>query len=389
MAENDTFFKHISGGIEAAQSMQLRAVNLERQDAELQEKKRDIKNGMFQQFLTKTQNVIMQPKGPMRDIHKKHLDGWIQETGYQVTPDYTKMLDDDGFRVNMGKLAGELLGINDPDKLAEVVDVSTPFMLDGSKFGLAVGQQVATLEQQRAELAAHKAAERNKEDPQKKMDVDTLKDWETDKTTVSTAAMKSAYNKMLSAAGSKANQDPDLVREITAQFGSESVKGKGYDDLALIYGYLKMLDPNTGVKEGEVSFLGEASPLTDELVKKLKRVVTSGSTVNLLTPEAKNQIIAAAKSTMAAQQATQAPVNARFAKRIEAFGGDVARFKKAAGLDESVGENARTALRRSLYDKYVKAGNTPEQAQQLVQQAEESAKQKRMQVKRTPNGPAK
>jgi len=94
----------------------------------------------------------------------------------------------------------------------------------------------------------------------------------------------------------------------------------GTDDLALIYSFVKILDPGSAVREGEIKLAGTPTPLLIELQQKYKRAVGG----QLLHPTLRAQYKASAEKL--------------FAGQMERYSAEAERYKQLAtkqGMDPS------------------------------------------------------
>lgn len=82
-------------------------------------------------------------------------------------------------------------------------------------------------------------------------------------------------------------------------------RGLGTDDVALLYNFIKVLDPNSVVKEGEIQLSREASPLTQQYANLYKKAFTEQAPI---LPEATRKNIVATATTVF-QTARDAAIN--------------------------------------------------------------------------------
>jgi uncharacterized protein YnzC (UPF0291/DUF896 family) len=81
-----------------------------------------------------------------------------------------------------------------------------------------------------------------------------------------------------------------------AQMALENPSGQR--DAALVYDFVKALDPDSAVREGEISFVGGAASIP----QKIRKYMISATTGQQLLPEQRNEIIAVINKSFADQQ---------------------------------------------------------------------------------------
>jgi hypothetical protein len=88
--------------------------------------------------------------------------------------------------------------------------------------------------------------------------------------------------------------------------------------MALIYGYIKLLDRNTGVKEGEYA-TAENAPNIPEQVRQLYNRTIKG---RRLTPAQRTGFIREAQNIFQVHQQQQAPIDAYYQGLAQRYGID-------------------------------------------------------------------
>ena len=112
------------------------------------------------------------------------------------------------------------------------------------------------------------------------------------------------------ATGQKAfSQEKELRKEFTtaskdfseALLGLEKVQNaamtkspSGATDIALVFGYMKVLDPNSVVREGEFATAANAGGISERIRATYNRLVSGGG--EILTPDLRRQFISAART---------------------------------------------------------------------------------------------
>lgn len=167
---------------------------------------------------------------------------------------------------------------------------------EGSQFAIpsdvAQQQRKAKLAKAKADRAEKKAAEQEEVDR-----IDSLAD-DFRKESKETLEAIRGFKKVDAAAS---NPDPT-----------------GATDLALLFGFMKSIDPGSVVREREFETAEEAQPLP-ERVEVLRDRVLLGAR---LTPEQRQRLLAEAKRAVQGQLETQQFVNQQFRQRAEKLGVD-------------------------------------------------------------------
>jgi hypothetical protein len=99
----------------------------------------------------------------------------------------------------------------------------------------------------------------------------------------------------------------------------QAAPNTGIGDIALLYGYIRMLDPGSVVREGEITLTKEASSLAQRMLlvyNDLRK--TEGK--NTLAPEVRRDILDAAMRTWNAQKASYAPIAEHYRRMAGEYG---------------------------------------------------------------------
>jgi hypothetical protein len=110
----------------------------------------------------------------------------------------------------------------------------------------------------------------------------------------------------------------DFQAVATAKEKIDSASPSGAGDMALIYGFMKLMDPGSTVREGEYATASQTGSLPQTLVAQYNRVIKG----ERLAPEVRDAFKAEAASTFAAQR-----------KRYERLAGQYRGLAKKYGLD--------------------------------------------------------
>jgi len=100
---------------------------------------------------------------------------------------------------------------------------------------------------------------------------------------------------------------------------AETSKPTGASDLALIFNYMKVLDPGSVVRESEFRTAEESSPLDERVFQLREKYFSQGQK---LSPKQRARILMSAKENMLAQLDAQEETNVRFTTLSEQFGLD-------------------------------------------------------------------
>lgn len=93
------------------------------------------------------------------------------------------------------------------------------------------------------------------------------------------------------------------------------------DDVSLIYSYIKLLDPNSAVREGEIQLTQRASPLTDRLIQQYRRLYAREEGV--LSPQTRLNYIDTVKTLFEGVKSANRPEVERIAAAAASGGGDI------------------------------------------------------------------
>jgi len=107
------------------------------------------------------------------------------------------------------------------------------------------------------------------------------------------------------------------TQEVTQAFGKvKAASGTGVGDLSLIYAYVKLLDPGSVVREGEIKLSREPTPLLESLVMRYKKARTG----ELLPPVLRAQFKAEAETLYKSQLASAKVVDDNYRGLAQRYG---------------------------------------------------------------------
>lgn len=124
---------------------------------------------------------------------------------------------------------------------------------------------------------------------------DLRKEYNSQKTTQNTYQVIEGYNKVKQA-GSAENPSPT-------------------DDMSLIFGFMKMQDPNSTVREGEYASAENTRGIPDGVLQAYNKAVDGQK----LTPEQRSNFTRSAEGILDAQMKTQEPIDKRYADIANRF----------------------------------------------------------------------
>lgn len=133
------------------------------------------------------------------------------------------------------------------------------------------------------------------------------------KETAPFTAMDDAYAKVKAAAAVTPTEDPT-----------------GASDVAILYGYMKLLDPNSAVREGEVALAGQTQGIPDRILTMYNNAINGQK----LAPAARANFVAAAKKTYEAVQPRLKMIEGRYQDTAKKSGLDPNRFKFQSGATQ-------------------------------------------------------
>lgn len=367
----------------AGQQMQLRAVDLARKQNELETQKTQVKAAKFQQFLTKTDAITRMSPGPLRKLQQENAKRWATDIGFDVNEDWWKMIEDASLKDSIGTLTAGLLGMEDTDKFVEASDAVAPFLKDPiSQIG-EIGKTAAQFEIARQdkdlkerELGVKKGEILAKASD-KKIDrsITIVEKHQANPTTRRTNAMQEGLSRILAAASTNASKrdsvdQTKMFEALTAQKVDTS-KVTAFDDLALVFNFMKMLDPTSVVRESEFKVAAEKTTPALELGQRVWQQLL---TAKILLPEMRAQLVDAARSAMVGQNRAQQKINRQTLLQAVNLGGDVERVRKSLGGQLSLG---LTKVESAVQTLVTKHGMDEDQARRLVAQSAASKRKKK------------
>lgn len=146
-------------------------------------------------------------------------------------------------------------------------------------------------------------------------------DFRTD--TAPFAVMDDAFAKIKAAASIKTGDDPT-----------------GASDVALLYGYMKLLDPNSAVREGEVALAQQTQGIPGRVVTAYNNALNGQK----LSPAARQNFITAATKTYEAVQPRLKMIEGRYQDRAKGAGVDPKLFKFQSGVSQPPAASGQIAV---------------------------------------------
>jgi hypothetical protein len=149
-----------------------------------------------------------------------------------------------------------------------------------------------------AEFPVYQKPEAPKDDKTAGNTSDLRKEYNSQKTTQNTYQVVEAYNKVQAAAEAKSPSPTD--------------------DMSLIYGFMKMQDPGSTVREGEYASAENTRGISDAVMQAYNKAVDGQK----LTPEQRANFLQSADSVYDAQLKAQSSVDQRYEAIAKKFGTD-------------------------------------------------------------------
>lgn len=118
-----------------------------------------------------------------------------------------------------------------------------------------------------------------------------------------------------------------MKKSVESFSGLESAFKAG-SDIAILYGFIKSLDPNSVVREGEVALTRLGVPALDDAARRLTNALKTGKTADLLTPALRKQFYGFAETDLANRARTYQEAESRIgglASQYSGFGVDPSR----------------------------------------------------------------
>jgi hypothetical protein len=329
---NDPFGMAIEGA-QAGQQMVKRAVDIERQQFQLEQQKVQAKAGKLDLIFSEMNKVLVQPKGKLRELTKERAKMKIQSLGMPIDPLVWDTLDNDDLQVHYTKVIADVMGIPDAKTKAQHLDQILPFLDDYQKTVPALLKQSQDISQAKMKLAMEQKDKSNK----------TLQDLLRDRTkndiTKRTSILRESINKIRVSAGEmKAN--PVLAAEL-AKAGI-SVHPDAAGDLALIFNFMRMQDPGSVVREGEFAIAAASRSLPGD-IQALFQSVSNGTR---LTPAQRKQFVNRAEGIWKSQQFSQANFDKDIIQQGRALGVNEDDLRKGLGGKTSKQLKARQVLKQ-------------------------------------------
>jgi hypothetical protein len=104
------------------------------------------------------------------------------------------------------------------------------------------------------------------------------------------------------------------IRKITASVKDPSAAG----DMALLYGYMKLLDPNSVVRESEFATAAKSGSLPQQIQSAVTKVLNG----QRLTPEQRSDFVNRAAALYGEAKATNTTIRDSYTQRAKKFGVD-------------------------------------------------------------------
>jgi hypothetical protein len=367
-------------GAEQGQNLQIRAVDLARKRQELDAQKMEISNVKFQKMLTNSQAVLSaKPGSAMRKIHKEHAMNEARELGIPVHPSYFEMLDDEQLQIPLTETIANVLDITDPNLIDMVGKNSQPFFTNPAK-GIT---DLFTLNSNiKLQKEKNLADNRGQKDTAMK-DVRTLiSEWKGSDTYKRTGVLNEAYEKMVVAKQGPSKEQQSVMRDIliagdpNKKIDLKRISENGFNDLALIYSYIKMLDPNSSVKDAEI----DITVKRDSWMNQVIGLWDTAKHGTALTPEARQKIINAADGLIKAQRTAQSKNNFSVIATGMATGLPPANIADAMGMTFTANMSAQDS---QVWEKMRRTGLSEVEVRKNI--VKQTAEQNRIKQQATKN----
>lgn len=351
-------------GLEAGQQMQARAVDIERRKHELEQNKLAVKNQKWSMVFEDINNILSTKDAKLRQILKKRADVRVRELGLPVDPGIWDVIEDDSLYVPMSQNLAQIMGVSDPQKMGQMVDTIAPFFTDPMKFRQSVIQSAAAIEQQRVKLA-QQAGESNVDFVQK-----LRKERNQLPITQSTQEVIQAYSRIQGV--TRQGADPEFIKQLEAR--GVKMKQNAASDVALIFNFMKMLDPGSVVREGEQATARNARGVAEDVRNAYNMLLTGQQ----LTPEQRGRFINEAKATYTAQLRAQQQTDRFYVGEAQRMGIDPQRVVIDFAIDSAqpairqTGLNAKRA--QLIREKLKLKGFTDDQINESLQKLKSDRK---------------
>jgi hypothetical protein len=142
----------------------------------------------------------------------------------------------------------------------------------------------------------------------------------------SAEADKEAFNREKDLTGQYTGADPiktyTVVRDSYERVRQSAEQNSGAGDMGLIYGYMKMLDPGSVVRESEFAMAAQAGSFGEQIQGLVTRIING----ERLPETVRRQFVQNADSLYAEAAANAEAINDQFSTRAEEWGVDPTRF---------------------------------------------------------------
>lgn len=119
----------------------------------------------------------------------------------------------------------------------------------------------------------------------------------------------------------------------SAEKANQGGPSQGVNDVNLVYGFFKAVDPTSTVREGEFATAASSMGFSDRLITSMQKLDSGG----FLSPEIRNELVRIAQQRVLQQKADVEDAASTYQSIAEAYNLDPARTIKIPRFDEKLG----------------------------------------------------
>lgn len=316
-------------GFKVGQDLVSKAIENERQMQDLQAKKEQLNVSKFNVVMEDMGAVLSQPHGKLRDYATKRMFAKAQQMNYVIDPGIADVLNDPEMQVPLSQNLAAIMGLSNPKEIGVLADRTAPLFADPLAFKTKTIELAAQLQAKRSKEASEGQSESSKQIDELRRERSQLP------ITKNTQVLVESFQRMQS-----------VVNEPSAA-----------GDLSLVFSYMKVLDPNSTVREGEQAQAANAAGVPERARALYNKILTG----ERLTPEQRSDFMGQARNMYEAQLVVQGNVDRQYKQIAEQRGLD----PNAVNLGFAVAEQRKR--NDVAYEMLRKKGYSDEQIKALVE----------------------
>lgn len=354
---NGDGFGAVQRGIKAADDLKMRAFNLAQKEQEVAQQKIKSSSMKVDRLMQLTSSILSQSKGPMRDLMKKQAQLEVGQMQVPIPESYWDMIEDDSIKVPLSQSIAGLMGLSDPEHKAALLDPIIQFSQNPIGAATELTKLAATFQQQRAATAA-KEGDKAGDEIGKMLDK-----FRSAKITNRSNLIEESLARITAVAQDPEKVDPDLALELkrfglnTSQLNKK--EGQGFSDIALIFNFMKMLDPGSVVRESEFRVAATTGGVAQRAAVLMNKVLKG----DRLEDGQRKEILQTAQAMAAAQRSRQKKFNMSLFNEARARNIPLDRLSVGMGIELPKELKKFNNVKQILMQKH---GFTEAQANEMI-----------------------